>query len=75
MEKQNSTVTVQAVNTILSKEAEVLSKFNNTVVEVLRLGFDTERGQQEIYDLVKHVNYALDDLVRLTNNLKNLKGV
>ena len=36
--------TKEVVDLLLTKEIEILNKFHNTISEILRLGYETERG-------------------------------
>lgn len=51
----------QVINTLLYIECEISNKFHRAISEVLRLGFDTERGQEVISNLVVSVQYSLED--------------
>lgn len=47
---------------LLSKEVEISHKFHNAIEEILRLGYDNDRGKAEIDSLVKSVEYSLTQL-------------
>ena len=55
----------QVINTLLNKEDEITSKFHQAVNNILRLGYNTERGQREISDLIESVRYSLEELERI----------
>lgn len=55
------------LNILLSKEMEISHKFHNTVEEILRLGYDNDRGRAEIDSLVKSVKYSLTQLENQIN--------
>ena len=59
--------TNQVVNLLLSKENEISNKLHNTISELLRLGYDTERGKNLIPDLIESVQYTLEDIERIIN--------
>ena len=59
--------TKQVVDLLLSKEMEISHKFHNTITQLLRIGYDTERGKDEIPDLIDSVQYSLDDITRILN--------
>lgn len=52
----------QILNVLLSKEMEISHKFHNAVEEILRLGYDNDRGRTEIDDLIKSVKHSLNQL-------------
>lgn len=56
--------TNQAVDLLLDKQMEVLNKFRNTISEILRLGYETDRGKAEILALISSVQYYLDEIER-----------
>lgn len=47
---------------LLSKEIEIANKIHNSVEEVLRLGYDSERGRQSVFAMVDSIKYSLDEL-------------
>lgn len=55
------------LNILLSKEMEISHKFHNTVEEILRLGYDNDRGRAEIDSLIKSVKYSLIQLENQIN--------
>ena len=63
------TTTNQAVGILLDKEMEISNKFHEAIIEIMRLGYDTERGKDKIPKLISSVQYSLDDVERLINNL------
>lgn len=64
MKKMN---TRQAVDMLLNKENEILNKFHNTVTQLLRIGYETERGQDEIPCLIESIRYSLEDIEGIIN--------
>ena len=59
--------TNQVVNLLLSRENEITNKFHNTITEMLRLGYDSERGKALITDLIESVQYSLEEIERIVN--------
>ena len=45
----------QVINTLLNKENEISNKFHQAINEILRLGYDTERGQEVLSNLIVSV--------------------
>lgn len=63
----------QVINTLLNKENEISNKFHQAIINILRLGYNTERGQREISDLIESVKYSLEELeciIDIKNNTK-----
>lgn len=50
--------TKQAVSLLLNKESEISNKFHQAVSEILRLGYDTDRGREQIPDLISSIQYS-----------------
>lgn len=57
--------TNQVVKLLLIKEAEITNKFHNSIEELLRLGYDSIRGKEEILDLIESAKYSLDEIERM----------
>lgn len=64
MEKMN---TNQAIILLLNKENEISNKFHHAISEILRLGYETKRGENKIPELIESVKYSLEEIERLTN--------
>lgn len=62
MEEMN---TNQVVNLLLTKENEISNKFHHTILEILRLGYDTQRGKDEVMDLIDSIQYSLSEIQRI----------
>lgn len=63
----------QVINTLLNKENEISNKFHQAIINILRLGYNTERGQREISGLIESVRYSLEELeciIDIKNNTK-----
>lgn len=57
----------EVIYLLLRKESEIANKFHNTIEEVLRLGYGTDRGKAEVDDLIESIQYSLDDMQRIVN--------
>lgn len=59
--------TKQVVNLLLNKEIEITNKIHQAVSQIMRLGYESERGKKEIPDLINSIQYTLEDLERIVN--------
>lgn len=59
--------TNEVVDLLLNKGNEINNKIINTISELLRLGYDSERGKNEVKDLRKSIEYSLDEIDRILN--------
>lgn len=59
--------TNEVVDLLLTKETEVLNKFHHAISEILRLGYDTERGKEQIPNLISSIQYTLEEMERIVN--------
>lgn len=59
--------TNEVVNLLMNKGNEIDNKIINTISEVLRLGYETERGKGCVKDLRKSIEYTLDEMERILN--------
>lgn len=50
------------INILMLKEQEITAKFHNAISEIMRLGYNTDRGRAEIDSLVSSVEYTLGDI-------------
>ncbi len=66
MDKSEMT-TNEVINLLMNKENEIDNKIINTISEVLRLGYETERGKECVKDLRKSIEYTLDEMERVLN--------
>ena len=57
----------QVINTLLNKENEISNKFHQAISEILRLGYDTEQGQEVLSNLIVSVQYSLEEFERITS--------
>lgn len=59
--------TKQVVNLLLNKEIEITNKIHQAVSQIMRLGYESERGKKKIPDLIDSIQYTLEDLERIVN--------
>lgn len=57
--------TSQVVNLLLSKEEDIISKIHYAVGEVIRNGYETNRGKEEVVNLVNSIIYSLEEMQNL----------
>lgn len=67
MNKKNEMTTNEVVKLLLNKEIEIDNKIINTVSELLRLGYESDRGRQYVKDLRDSIEYTLNDIERILN--------
>lgn len=60
--KELSNSTIKAISYLLHAELELSNKIHNTSSELMRLDYESERGKQEVSDLLKSIRYSLDSL-------------
>ncbi len=58
----NEKTTNEVVNFLLNKGNEIDNKIINTVSEVLRLGYDSDRGREYVKKLLESIRYTVDDM-------------
>ena len=66
MDKSEMT-TNEVVDLLMRKGNKIDNKIINTISEVLRLGYETERGKECVKDLRKSIEYTLDEMERVLN--------
>lgn len=59
--------TNEVVNLLLNKGNEIDNKIINTISELLRLGYDSERSKNCVKDLRDSIEYSLDEIERILN--------
>lgn len=64
---KNEMTTNEVIKLLLNKEMEIDNKIINTVSELLRLGYESDRGKQYVKDLRDSIEYTLDDIERILN--------
>jgi len=78
MDKSEMT-TNEVVNLLMNKGNEIDNKIINTISEVLRLGYETDRGKECVKDLRDSIEYTLDEIERILNRWKfsfiNIEGI
>lgn len=67
MNKKNEMTTNEVIKLLLNKEMEINNKIINVVSELLRLGYESDRGKQYVKDLRDSIEYTLDDIERILN--------
>lgn len=55
----------RVVELLIRKEEEINSRIHNAITEIMRLGYDTERGKKEVSSMISSIQYSLEDLERL----------
>ena len=58
----------QIIRFLLMKELEISQKIHNTIEEVMRLGLNSERGKEEIPEMINSIESSLEDIKRIINN-------
>lgn len=59
--------TNEVINLLLDKESEIDNKINGVISELLRLGYESERGKMLVVDLRVSIEYTLDEIERIIN--------
>lgn len=57
----------EVIKILLIKQQEISNRFYETITEVMRLGYETDRGKAKVNDLNESVEYILADMQRLLN--------
>ena len=57
----------EVIKILLIKQQEISNRFYETITEVMRLGYETDRGKAKVNDLSESVEYILLDMRRLLN--------
>lgn len=55
------------VNYLLIKDIEISNRIHNAITEILRLGYDSERGKAQVPDMIESIQYILEDIERVAN--------
>lgn len=63
----------EVINLLLSKENDITNQFHNTIREILRLGYNTKRGKEEIHKLILFSKSSLDEIEYRIRNIENNK--
>lgn len=64
---KNKMTTNEVVKLLLNKGNEIDNKIINAISELLRLGYDSERGEEYVSDLMDSIRYTVDDIERILN--------
>lgn len=64
---ENKMSTNEVVKLLLNKGNEIDTKIINAISELLRLGYDSERGEEYVRDLMDSIRYTVDDIERILN--------
>ena len=59
--------TNEVVNLSPAKERDIDARIITAVSELLRLGYDSERGKQYVCDTLDSIRYIVDDIERRLN--------
>lgn len=59
--------TKEVINLLLNKESEIDNKINGVISELLRLGYESERGKKLVEDMRDSIEYSLDEIERIIN--------
>lgn len=54
--------TNEAVKIILTKESEIQDRFLSAISEILRLGYESERGRKQEKELCESIKSIVDEL-------------
>lgn len=57
----------EIVNYLLIKEIEISNRIHNAVTEILRLGYESDRGKKQIPDMNESIRYILEDIERVVS--------
>lgn len=57
----------QIIDMLLNKESEISNKFHQAINQILRVGYNTERGKQIPTDLIDSVQYTLEEMNQIIN--------
>lgn len=61
MENSEKT-TNEVINFLLNKGNEIDGKIINTISEILRLGYDSDRGKEYVKKLLESIRWTVDDM-------------
>lgn len=64
---KNKMTTNEVVKLLLNKGNEIDNKIINAISELLRLGYDSERSEEYVRDLMDSIRYTVDDIERILN--------
>lgn len=55
------------VNCLLIKEIEISGRIHHAVTEILRHGYESDRGKTKVPDMIGSIRYILEDIERVLN--------
>lgn len=55
----------EIISMLLNRNIEINNKISNAILDILRLGYNTERGKQIVPDLIESINYTLEEIDRI----------
>lgn len=61
----------EVINLLLLKETEISNKIHHVVTEIMRLGYESDRGKAQVLDMMDSIMYSLDDMRRVLNPDEN----
>ena len=61
----------EVINLLLLKEMEISNKIHLAITEIMRLGYESERGKAQVLDMMDSIMYSLDDMRRVLNRDEN----
>ena len=64
-QKGEAMKTKDVIDLLLSKESEISAKIHGTVIEIMRLDYQTERGKAEVERMIKSISYSLEEIQRI----------
>ena len=57
----------EVINLLLLKETKISNKIHHVVTEIMRLGYESDRGKAQVLDMMDSIMYSLDDMRRVLN--------
>lgn len=57
----------EVINLLLLKEMEISNKIHLAITEIMRLGYESDRGKAQVPDMVDSIMYSIDDMWRILN--------
>ena len=57
----------EVINLLLLKEMEISNKIHLAITEIMRLGYESDRGKTQVPDMVDSIMYSIDDMRRVLN--------
>ena len=61
----------EIINLLLQKETAICNRIHNAITEIMRLGYETDRGKEQIPDMIDSIKYILDDIERIADKQKS----